>query len=257
MIGILPTAGQTEKIAAGIDDLRECVVPAVTAVQEILGETLSDWRRARAAVVLPGSFNPLHQAHLLLLETASLAVPRAMGTPVPVKALSLSIHTVDKTQVTGMALHDRAWTMHATISPSGGVALLASHGLYLDQASALRATLPALEPNGLWFAIGHDKAVQIFDPRYYDNRDASLEALFSRAGLLVAPRAGADADDLHALMRRHENRRFSDNVRPILIPSGVSLLSSTAIRAGTAPSGIVPPAVAEMIGARRCYVDVG
>ena len=36
---------------------------------------------------------------------------------------------------------------------------------------------------------GYDKVVQIFDPRYYDDRDAALDRLFALSSLLVAPRA--------------------------------------------------------------------
>jgi nicotinic acid mononucleotide adenylyltransferase len=157
-----------------------------------------------------------------------------------------------------MALEDRAWTMHATLEPyvdlPGRVALIASHGLYLDQATALRSAMPRLDPSGLWFAIGHDKAVQIFDPRYYEDRDSALDALFTLAGLLVAPRSDATSDELLTLVRRPDNKRFADRVRPIALPPQVARLSSTAVRAGlTAGQSLLPSPVAAMIAARQCY----
>ena len=253
MVGTLPTDAQTSVIAGAIEELRRKRTPAVSCVHEVIGGAWQNWRDARTAVVLPGSFNPLHVAHLQLLEAAARAIRQPNGLPDPVQALSLSVNTIDKAQVTGMALHDRAWTMHAAISPRGGLALLASHGLYLDQAFALRTAMPRLARDGLWFAIGYDKAVQIFDPRYYDDRDLSLQTLFDGAGLLVAPRAGADARDLGELMNRSENRQFSESVRPIELSAALSSLSSSAIRSGTASHRNLPPAVVAMIGERRCY----
>ena len=271
MNGPLPTVEQTARLADCISVLRNAISPVAVSVGEAigsikcspdggavgqqLGPAKGDWRNARTAVVLPGSFNPLHVAHMLLLVEASRAVPRDPGSPDPVAALSLSVHTIDKAQPSGMALSDRAWTMHASVEAAGGttVALLASHGLYLDQAIALHAAMPSLEPGGLWFAIGHDKAVQIFDARYYDDRDDALEALFRRAGLLVAPRAGGTAHDLRALTQRPENQRFADRVRPIAFPAAVADLSSSAVRAGQAGERVLPAPVAAMIAARRCY----
>ena len=275
MTTMLPTAAHTSRLSASLAWLRARSRPSVLAVNEALDFDLSvseegsefsplrrgtgsEWRGARTAVVLPGSFNPLHVAHLMLLTAAARAVPRRDSAPPPVAALSLSVHTIDKAQPSGMALEDRAWTMCTSIAsqaPSSfpAVALIASHGLYLDQASALHDAMPDLEPDGLWFAIGHDKAVQIFDARYYDDRDTALEALFERAGLLVAPRAGATSDDLGALTRHPDNRRFADRVRPIALPTAVAELSSTAIRSGHAAPSDLPAPVAAMINARRCY----
>ena len=222
---------------------------------------LPEWRQAPAAVVLPGSFNPLHMAHVTLLGEASRLLPQKPGSLPPVAALSLSVRTINKARATGMLLPDRAWTMHATLSAMRSpecahhVALLASHGLYLDQAIALRNAMPGLHADGLWFAIGHDKACQIFDARYYDDRDAALQALFRLAGLLVAPRAGGTAADVQELMDLPENRRFAPRVRPISLPSCLADVSSTAYRAGVPTQGKpeLPAPVVAMIEARRCY----
>jgi nicotinic acid mononucleotide adenylyltransferase len=287
----LPSPSESARLTRALAILQQRTVPSVISVDEALsgnlGETLSGgslvgsnpaesmggahvvsnamrpdataWRSARSAVVLPGSFNPLHVAHVLLLEAAMHALPRGAMATDAVAALSLSVNTIDKAKPNGMALEDRAWTMRTTLAGSEGLvpsaALLASHGLYLDQATGLRAAMPRLGPDGLWFAIGHDKAVQIFDARYYTDRDASLEELFSRAGLLVAPRAGASTSDLNDLVGRPENRRFADRVRSIALPDLVSRLSSTAVRSGGVTSDVLPASVATMIAARQCYAE--
>ena len=48
--------------------------------------------------------------------------------------------------------------------------------------------MPALER--LVFLVGFDKIVQIFDPRYYDDREDALRQLFSVASFAVAPAGG-------------------------------------------------------------------
>ena len=194
----LPTDAETARLTASLEWLRARTCPTVLAVSEALqpdfwaseGRTSqhappwhgeharSEWREARTAIVLPGSFNPLHAAHLLLLEAAAEAMPTPRPSPPPVAAFSLSVHTIDKAHPSGMTLEDRAWTMNECAASLEGaisaVALVASHGLYLDQAAALHDAMPHLEPGGLWFAIGYDKAVQIFDARYYTGRQPQL-----------------------------------------------------------------------------------
>ena len=88
---------------------------------------------------------------------------------------------------------------------------------------------------------------------YYDDRDTALEELFRLAGLLVAPRAGGTAADLLELMDLPGNRRFAGSVRPILFPSHLADVSSTAFRAGSLRTVALPAPVAAMIEARRCY----
>ena len=253
----LPDEAILARVDASIHRLARASGPETVAVHEAAGLDGSDWRDGRVAVILSGSFNPLHRAHLSLLEAAALEARRAADGAQVITALSLSARTVGKERPTGMALADRAWTMHASLcegsGPPYGVALLSSHGLYLDQATALRAAMPRLADTGLWFAVGHDKVLQILDPRYYSDRDASLDDLFSRAGLLVAPRDEMTGDHLHRLLERPENRRFASRVRPVAIPPALAFVSSTAFRAGEASRDLVPPAVTAMITARRCY----
>ena len=106
--------------------------------------------------------------------------------------------------------------------------LLFNRGLYVDQALAARTRWPDLDT--LLFLVGYDKIVQIFDPRYYDDRDAALQKLFRLASFLVAPRDDATADDFAALLSRPENRPFAARVRSLPLPSAVAAVSSTGLR---------------------------
>ena len=176
--------------------------------------------------LLPGSFNPPTVAHLALAEAGL-----AQGADAVL--FSLATRTVDKEVVTGAALEDRLLLLEllAARDPRLGV-LLANRGLYVDQAAAVRAAFPTL--GEVVFLVGHDKLVQIFDPRYYDDRDAALERLFELARFLVAPRADAGPEELDALLARPENRRFAPAVRSLDLPPALRDVASSAVRAEAA-----------------------
>ena len=135
------------------------------------------------AGVLAGSFNPPTLAHTALLEHARCEQGVAHAW------FLLSKHIVDKERVSGAMLEDRLLLLRliAESRPGFGV-VLTNRGLYVDQALALRSVLgPAVE---IIFVVGYDKIVQIFDPRYYTDRDTALAQLFAQASFLAAPRAG-------------------------------------------------------------------
>ena len=177
----------------------------------------------RRIAILPGSFNPLHQGHAAL---AAAALETNAATEV---WLGLARVTVDKEQIAGTLLEDRLVALRHFVQaqPRYGV-LLFNRGLYVDQALAAHARWPDLDT--LLFLVGYDKIVQIFDPRYYDDRDAALRKLFGLASFLVAPRDDATADDLAALLSRPENRPFAARVRSLPLPSVVAAVSSTGLR---------------------------
>jgi nicotinamide-nucleotide adenylyltransferase len=207
---------------------------------------LAGMRRLRPALrvgVFAGSFNPLTRAHVALANAAR----RAAGLDALVWACAAA--SVDKEQVERAALVDRLAQMRAFVAGRRGEALvLLNRGLYVDEARTIRALLaPSAE---LTLIVGYDKIVQIFDPKYYADRDAALRKLFSLARLLVAPRAGEGPEALAALLAQPENRPFAAHVRYFDVPAGYAYDSSTearALAAETPPdlaalSQLVPPA---------------
>jgi nicotinic acid mononucleotide adenylyltransferase len=202
--------------------------------------------------LLPGSFNPPTIAH----QTLALAGLAAGG--LDRVWYSLSTRTVDKEVVTGACLEDRLLLLDALVADDPRLgALILNRGLYVDQARIVRAAYPALAE--LVFLVGFDKIVQIFDPRYYDDRDAALEQLFGLATFLVAPRGGDDTSTLTALLGRPENRRFADTVRPLDLPVELREIASSTIRGGLAggarPDETVPPVVARFMTETGLYAD--
>lgn len=190
-----------------------------------------------AVGVLAGAFNPPTRAHLAFAERARAAagLDRLI--------FLLSKRTVDKEAVTGLGLEDRLLLLSALIEPRPWAALaVTNRGLYVEEAEALARTLPA--GTALWFLVGSDKVLQIFDARYYRDREAALAALFERAGLLAAGRGASGGDAIRRLLDRPENRPYRERVRLLDLPPAVADVSSTGVREALAKGegirGLVP-----------------
>jgi nicotinic acid mononucleotide adenylyltransferase len=135
--------------------------------------------------------------------------------------------------------------------------ILTSRGLYVDQALAVQR---AFAPRDLAFVVGFDKIVQIFDPRYYDDREEALCRLFELARFQVAPRDGTGTAELAALLARPENQPYAARVAwlPLdALAEREQRLSSTLVRQllaeGQDVSWAVPEAVARYIKQTDCY----
>src|SRR4051812_27887554 len=100
----------------------------------------------RPAVLLPGSFNPLHHGHTTLADIAA----GRLDAPV---AFELSVANVDKPDLPAEALSRRLDQFHSR------------HPVYISRAPTFRAKA-ALFP-GCVFVVGADTAARIVHPRYY------------------------------------------------------------------------------------------
>ena len=180
--------------------------------------------------VIAGSFNPATNAHLSLCHGA------LQQAHIDVVWLLLAIHTVDKEEITGAGLEDRLCMLEMLVAarPNVGI-VLCNRGLYVEQATALRNTLV---PAGreLVFAVGYDKIQQILDPRYYADREASLDQLFSLSRFLVAERGAHGAEDLGSLLDQEANRTYRQRITALTtLPAYHDpALSSTGVRAANA-----------------------
>jgi nicotinic acid mononucleotide adenylyltransferase len=184
--------------------------------------------------VLAGSFNPLTLAHTALMASAA----RSLRLSVVVWACSRV--ALDKEHVERATLEDRLVQLQAVVTRSRrppGLAVLGS-GLYAHQAAALRAALP---PGArLWLITGYDKLVQIFDARYYADRDDALRTLFGAANLAVAPRGEHQQTEVASLLARTENTWYAEQVRILPAQPELAALSSTAARALAARGATIP-----------------
>ena len=213
------------------------------AAVHVCGVTLAG---ARRVVALPGSFNPPHAAHLALLHAGVVAAGADAG------AYLLSARTVDKEQVTGMRLEDRLALMCRLVAATECMVVTVA-GLYVDIAAALRSTWATIDD--LAFVVGHDKIVQVFDPRYYEDRDAALNRLFAAARFYVAPRDASTTLDVAALLARSENRRYAPRVETLQIDPALARVSSTAARERRGDDPALPDVVRHFIAVSGCYWD--
>jgi len=203
--------------------------------------------------VLPGSFDPLTTAHVAL---AAAALRHGGLTSL---LYLLSVLTVDKVAREHAALPDRALVLlrHVARRRRQGLVVV-NRGLYVEEAEALAPLLPGA---ALWFVVGFDKIVQVFDPRYYADRDAALRRLFGLAGFLVAPRAGAGPEALRALLDRPENEPFRAGVRLLPLAPAYRDESATDARAllaaGKDARPLLAPAAAAFVVATGCYAAEG
>jgi len=206
-------------------------------------------------LVFSGSFNPPTTAHLALLKQAQRFARQ--HEPMFVYA-AFSTHTTDKEAVERPLLLDRILLLKRLLHtrlPHAGI-MLFNRGLYIEQAMAIRASFPRVER--IFFLVGFDKIVQILDPRYYDDRDRVLSALFKLAVLLVAPRGNAGEQELADLLRQPENQRFARFIHALPFDPAYRLVSSTHVRqeGNTATTGAlhnVPQEVRQFIRETRAY----
>jgi nicotinamide-nucleotide adenylyltransferase len=178
-------------------------------------------------IVFPGSFNPPTLAHLALLRQA-WQFARVHG-PMHIYA-ALSTHITDKECVQRPLLLDRITLLETVLRNHvrhTGI-MLFNRGLYVEQAEAVHGDFPQV--SDLYFLIGFDKIVQIFDPRYYTDRDKALHELFKLADFLVAPRAEAGPEELSRLLDRPENRQYAGHIHALPLSATYRNVSSTNIR---------------------------
>lgn len=217
------------RLEDAVDRLEASPKPTLVFVDEPVGHT-PPWR---SAAVLAGSFNPLTRAHAALAEAALAQLP------VDGAIFALSTRTVDKERPAGASLPDRLIVLRLHAQRHGRRATaLVNRGLYVDQARIFRVSA-GFETT--IFVVGFDKIVQIFDPRYYDDREAALEALFGLARFAVAPREGAGPAALAALLDRPENRRFADHIAPLALAPDLAEDASSKLREALRSGAPLPP----------------
>jgi nicotinic acid mononucleotide adenylyltransferase len=222
-------------------------------------------------IVFTGSFNPPTIAHLALLKQAQMFACELQTQhgyqPFHLYA-AFSKRTVDKEGVERPLLLDRVMLLQTLLHrrlPQVGM-LLFNRGLYVEQAEAIHASFPHVRR--IYFLMGFDKVEQIFDPRYYADRDAALEALFRQAELCVAPRSvahegGQGLAPKHAptaplslpeLLDQPQNQRFARFIHALPFDPLYKDISSTHIRQnGAVDTRDVPQEVRQFMRETRAY----
>jgi hypothetical protein len=175
---------------------------------------------ALPALLMSGSFNPVHAGHWQLAEAAS----RLTGTAA---AFELSITNVDKPPPSAEEIRRRIAQFEGRVD------------LWLTRAPTF-AEKAALFP-GTTFVIGSDTAIRLVQPRYYDDSEermlAALDIIRTRGcRFLVAGRVSSDGKFMHL-----DQINIPASHRALFTPIAESDfradLSSTILRAGAAIPG--------------------
>jgi len=203
--------------------------------------------------ILSGAFNPPTLAHI---ELARCAKDRFQLDHV---LFTLSRITIDKEKIEGLSLEDRMLLMRLTAGELGWASVTAvNKGLYFEQARAFRSLLG--NRARIFFVVGMDKVIQIFDPRYYQDRDKALKGLFTEVQLIAANRGPLGGNELNEFLSKKENQVYEDQVYPLTLSEGLKDLTSTELRTriakGESVQDLLPEVVDKFVTASGAYRPV-
>ncbi|KAF0717319.1 Aste57867_2350 [Aphanomyces stellatus] len=122
------------------------------------------WRKM---LVVPGSFNPIHDGHVRFAAAAQRLLHSATGDTFP-PLFELSIQNADKGTVN---VEDIETRVRGIVQDRKQAAVLTNASLFLDKA--------ALFPSCA-FAVGADTAVRLVDLKYYGNDPSNLWLALSK-----------------------------------------------------------------------------
>ena len=213
-----------------LQELRHAERPRLVVVPEPNTEPAS-------VALLAGSFDPVTVAHAAMAEAASRRVDLVM--------LVYSVRTLPKQGEASPPLLGEEERLAAlerfTYERSGLAVGVSSHGLIAEHVEAASSRFPT---SGLAVVLGSDKLLQLLDHRWYEDRNAVLDPMFSRARVLYALRAG-DGERVEAALREHHGWRAS--IERLEVPPHVVAVSSREVRdrvrRGEDVSDLIPPGV--------------
>jgi nicotinamide-nucleotide adenylyltransferase len=219
-----------DSLAAQLERLRQTDTPTVIVRPE------QNLRRGSVAL-LSGSFDPMTVAHVALVQAALEKVDLVV--------LLYSVRTLPKegdAPPPFLKELERIDVLERFCSRSSRTAVgLSSHGLLAEQVAATRATFSDAD---VWLIMGSDKVLQILDPKWYEDRDRVLAALFDTAGALYADRAGQEGQ-VEAAIQSPQNVQWRHRFARLDIPPEVASISSRSVRdrlaAGDDVSELVVP----------------
>lgn len=191
--------------------------------------------------VLSASFNPPTRAHVALVETAQEAFYLEESV------LLLAITHVEK-PLAEFGLRERLEMLQAiALGRPGWSVALCNRARFFEKARALRAAVG--EGPELFFIVGGDTMVRLFDPRYYLDLPmaSALEQFFQTARLLVAPRSPWDRSSLEAFLKDPTRETYRARIAFLPLDPAFGTLSSSEVRRrlaqGEPVDTLVPPEI--------------
>jgi nicotinic acid mononucleotide adenylyltransferase len=177
----------------------------------------------------------LNHANLVLLVYSVRTQPKEAGAPGPLLS-----------EDQRLAVIEAFCEARPGIEPA-----LCSHGLLAEQVEAAAARFPA---STFALVMGSDKVRQLLDPWWYEDRERTLETLFSRASVLYAVRS-EDEGVVEGLLGQPRNRRWRERFLRLDVHPDVASVSSRGVRerlaAGKDVTQFVPDEAALLLERRR------
>ena len=177
----------------------------------------------RDVLLLPGSFNPIHEGHLKMLETAEQQTGQK-------GMFELSVLNPDK----GLLAEDTVRQRLVQFKERHVPVLLTRASMFRDKAVLFR---------NCTFVVGYDTAIRILNPKYYGGTESNMLRMLETlrhhgCRFLVAGRV-AETDDGEKTFLQFEDLQIPDDFRDMFLSlEGFRLdISSTEIRAQLAKKG--------------------
>ena len=147
------------------------------------------------AIMLAGSFRPLHRAHRALLETGLTVAGKAL-----MPCFEISIRNVEKPEVATSELERRL----QQFQEPGDIVIVTRAATFLEKARLMPKTT---------FVIGYDTAVRLFDDRFYADTDSLTPSLDAMSEL-------RDLESRFIVGGRHDADGTFKTIRDMFIPPG-------------------------------------
>lgn len=197
------------------DPVKALIKGSIQCVEFVGDQYVVDAPR-RGALILPGSFNPLHEGHKKLLKAAEDLTGK-LGL------FEIAIFNPDKGGLKEDVIRHRMVQFHE----QNVVGLLTAMPLFSDKASVLFDST---------FLIGYDTAVRIVDVKYYENSETEMALNLEKirrngCRFLVAGRLVQDKEGKQQFLRL-QDMEIPDRLRDLFLPLDNFRvdLSSTEIR---------------------------
>lgn len=147
------------------------------------------------AIMLAGSFRPLHQAHRALLETGLSVAGEALSP-----CFEISVRNVEKPEISTYDLDERV----RQFQEPGDIVVVTRAATFLEKARLMPETT---------FVIGYDTAIRLFDDRFYADTESLTPSLDAMSEL-------RDLGSRFIVGGRHDADGTFKTIRDMFIPPG-------------------------------------
>ena len=203
--------------------------------------------------VLSASFNPLTNAHVEMCKLAT----KEFGFD---EVLFLLAKTNADKAVFGMSLEKRMLMLKqfVEVDPEQNSYAVAacSHGRFVDKALALNRTYPP--HTQLYFLLGADTLIRLFDPKYYDDMSADLGQLFELSQAVAFNRGRNNSLTIENLLEQPAAAPFASTVHILDLGGDYAQISSTEtrnrIQRNEPIDNLVPNEVKRFISTHGLYI---